>query len=100
MPLKKKNVFILVVSLIALAYLAYKKIVSYIFLNSDNNDEIFNAIKSKQGSFGHLFMYIGIALIVVSLIGIFGTLRHFSVKPSRIRGRGGKRSKNFEDIYS
>ena len=98
MLLKKKSIFVLVVSLVGLAYLAYRKIVGYIFLNSDNSDEIFGAIKSKQGSFGHLFMYIGIVLILVSLIGIFGTFRHFSVKPRKIRGKVRGNSNNFEDI--
>ena len=65
----KKRIIIFGLSFIfVLAFFAYKKIAKY--FDSSDGEEVFGIIKSKHSFLDNWLMYVGITLILVSILGI------------------------------
>ncbi len=81
-----------------MVYFSYKKVLNYIFFNSESSEEIFRSIKEKKSP-SHLFLYIGISFIIISVLGFVFTFRKFSSEKGKFKSRKKKES-HFEDLYS
>lgn len=94
--LKKR---IIVVPLICLfVYFIYKK-VSHIFnLGDDIDVSVFDSIRSRNMIFENWLVYVGSSLIVISLMGIYFTLRASNRK--RKSKKRNLKFKKFEDLFS
>ena len=82
---------------VSVSYIIYRKILNYITLDEDS-ETVFESLKTHNKIPDNLIMYIGIALIIISILGIIITLRIFS--RSRSNKKPSKKNKKFEDIYS
>ena len=80
---------------ISISYIIYRKIINYITLDEDS-EAVFESLKANDKIPDNLVMYIGIALIIISILGIIITLRKFA----RNKRNTSKKNKKFEDIYS
>lgn len=66
--LKKRIIIFSLSFILVLAFFAYKKIAKY--FDSSDGEEVFEIIKSKHSFLDNWLMYMGIALILVSILGI------------------------------
>ena len=82
-------------SVISISYIIYKKIMDYITLDEES-ENVFESLKTHNNVPDNLLMYIGIALIIISILGIIITLRTFSKRQKKRRRKNNK----FEDLYS
>ena len=82
-------------SVISISYIIYKKIMDYITLDEES-ENVFESLKAHNNVPDNLLMYIGIALIIISILGIIVTLRTFSNR----KKKRPKRNNKFEDLYS
>ena len=82
-------------SVLSISYIIYKKIMNYITLDEDS-ENVFESLKAQNNMPDNLIMYIGIALIIISILGIIITLRKLKKK----KKHKPKKNDKFEDIYS
>ena len=82
-------------SVLSISYIIYKKIMDYITLDEDS-ENVFESLKTSSNIPDNFLMYVGIAFIIISILGIIITLRVFSKK----RKNKHKKNNKFEDIYS
>ena len=94
--LKKISKIIVILGLVvSLSYIIYRKIINYITLDEDS-ENVFEPLKTHERIPDNFIMYVGIALIIISILGIIITLHTFSQK----KKKSPKKNKKFEDIYS
>ena len=82
-------------SVVSVSYIIYRKITSYITLDEDS-ETVFESLKTHDKIPDNLIMYIGISLIIISLLGI--TITIYTLLQNKKKSQ--KKNKKFEDIYS
>ena len=92
---KVYKIILILGSVASLSYIIYRKIINYITLDEDS-ENVFESLKTHDKIPDNLIMYVGIALIIISILGNIITLHTFSRK----KKKSSKKNKKFEDIYS
>ena len=92
---------IIITSLIlCLLFFAYKKIVKF-FMNDEIDENVFSAVKSQDSVFENWLIYVGVLLILISIIGIIITVKpiKFNVKKNK-KQKINCKNQEFENLYS
>ena len=94
----KKRIIITAV-ILCLLFLAYKKISDF-FSNDEIDENVFATVKSQNSIIENWLIYVGIFLILISIVGIVLTLKSINFKNKKGKANFPEKNKDFENLYS
>jgi len=94
----KKRIIITAV-ILCLLFFAYKK-VSDFFSNDEIDENVFATVKSQNSIIENWLIYIGVFLILISIVGIVLTIKSINFKNKKGKASFPEKNKDFENLYS